>query len=201
MAKIELTNKQLKLIQNALELYSRIGILQLDNIIEHQSIDRIIHDKCTPDKEIKIGTETMRGVVVEIGKGYIKTKGTWGKKEEIKKWTDLENIQISPNWNIYHSSKDRIKFLLNEVNRTIMNDPTYSTNQSLGIHHPMVPECREAFDIIQVIRHEFWKENDNKSNVSVASSISLISPNAPVKVELDTVKDIRKRKIKKINGI
>jgi hypothetical protein len=40
MATITLTNKQLKLIQSALDLYSRIGILQLDEIINHPSIDK-----------------------------------------------------------------------------------------------------------------------------------------------------------------
>ena len=199
MAKIELTNKQLRLIQDALELYSRIGILQHERIFDHPSIDRLIKNSHTPDKEIKVGSETMRGVVVEIGEGYIKTKGHWGKGEEIKTWTDIENIQLSPDWNTYHNDKDRIVNLFNSVNQLIMSNPIFGKNQSLGIHHESVKECREAFDIIQVIRHEFWKENPNHSDITVDSSIHITSTEPSVKVELDNIKDIRKEKLKKIN--
>ena len=51
MAKIKLTNKQLKLIQNALEMYSRIGILQLDKIIDHPTIINVIQKKFTKEKK------------------------------------------------------------------------------------------------------------------------------------------------------
>lgn len=199
MAKIKLTNKQLRLIQDALELYSRIGILQFDRIFDHPSIDRIIKNSYTPDKEIKVGTQTMRGEVVEIGDGYIKTKGHWGKGEEIRTWTDIENIQLSPDWTEYHNSKDLIRMLFNQINKEITNDPTFSPNQSLGIHNEQVKECREAFDIIQVIRHEFWKENPNRSSATVDSSIHLTSNEQSVKVELDNIKDIRKQKLNKVN--
>ena len=200
MAKIELNNKQLHLIQDALELYSRVGILQTDRILDHPSIDRILHDSYTPNKDIEIGSQTMRGEVTEIGEGYIKTKGRWNTKEEIRTWTDVEKIQLSPDWETYHNSKERIKILLTEINQIIKNDPSFLQNQSLGIHHEMVPECREAFDIIQVIRHEFWKANKNHSDITVDSSISLTSPDPQTKVELDTIKDIRKQKLKKINS-
>lgn len=199
MAKIELTNKQLRLIQDALELYSRIGILQFESVFEHPSINRIIKDSYTPDKEIKVGSQTMRGEVVEIGDGFIKTKGSWGNGEEIKTWTDVENIQLTPDWNKYHNAKDLIRILFNSINKEITNDTTFSPNQSLGINNEKVKECREAFDIIQVIRHEFWKENPNRSNITVDSSIHLCSNEPSIKVELDNVKDIRKQKLNKVN--
>jgi len=204
MATIKLSNEQLRLIQDALELYSRIGILQLERIFDHPSIDRLIKDSHTPDKEIKVGSETMRGVVVEMcidleGNGYIKTKGHWGNGEEIKTWTDVENIQLSPDWNTYHNDKDRIGDLFNSVNQIIMNNPIFGKNQSLGIHNEDVKECRDAFDIIQVIRHEFWKANPNRSDITVDSSINLTSDKPIVEVKLDTIADVRKRKLEKLD--
>lgn len=201
MAKIQLTNNQLRLIQDALELYSRIGILQLDRIFDHPSIERILFDAYAPNKEIKVGSKTMRGEVVEIGEDYIKTKGNWGKGEEIKTWTDIENIQLSPDWTEYHNAKDIAKSYFNQINKQITNDSTFSPNQSLGIHNEKVKECREAFDIIQVIRHEFWKENPNHSNITVDSHITLTSEDTPVKVELDSIKDIRREKLNNINKL
>lgn len=199
MATIKLSNEQLRLVQDALELYSRIGILQFERIFDHPSIDRIIKDSHTTDKEIKVGSETMRGVVVEIGEDYIKTKGSWGKGEEIKTWTDIGNIQLSPDWTKYHNSKDNIGTLFAEVNKILINDSTFSRNQSLGIHNEQVKECRDAFDIIQVIRHEFWKANPNRSDITVDSHISLTSDKSTVDVKLDTIAEIRKRKLEKLD--
>ena len=45
-------------------------------------------------------------------------------------------------------------------------------NGSWGIYHPSVDDsCRQAFDIVQVIRHERWKRNPNRSQATVDSSI------------------------------
>lgn len=200
MATIKLTNDQLRLIQAALELYSRIGILQFERVFDHNSINRILRNSYTQDKEIKVGSHTMRGEVVEIGDGYIKTKGWWGKeKEEIRTWTDIENIELSPDWGEYHNAKNTISALFAEINKIMTNDPTFSPNQSLGIHNEQVKECREAFDIIQVIRHEFWKEDPNHSTATVDSSVHLTSDKTLVEVKLDTVAEIRKRKLEKLD--
>jgi hypothetical protein len=57
-----------------------------------------------------------------------------------------------------------------------------------GIHHPNVDDsCREAFDIIQVIRHEFWKRDPERSSMTVDSSIHFTSDkgeSSKIKVEL-----------------
>ena len=197
MAKIELTDKQLRLVQDALESYSRAGILQWRYVYDHPSVQRFLQDSFTPDKELKVGSQTMRGEVVEIGDGYVKTKGSWGNGEEIKTWTDVENIEISPNWNEYHDATHKIENLFGEVNRIILQDPTFPDGASPGIHNPKSREALEAFDIIQVIRHEFWKDNPNRSDITVDSSVSInIGPE--VKVELDTLKDIRKQKLKEL---
>ena len=85
MATITLNNEQLRLVQAALELYSRIGILQFERIFDHPTIDALIDNQFTPKKKLEVGDDTMRGEIVEIGKKFIKTKGSWGNGEEIKK--------------------------------------------------------------------------------------------------------------------
>lgn len=195
MAKIELTNQQLRLIQDALELYSRAGILQWRYVYDHPSVMRYLKDSFTPNKELKVGIDTMRGTVVEIGDGYVKTKGSWGNGEEIRTWTDVENIEISPDWNRYHNAKAEIERLFGEINRIILQDPTFSDSASPGIHNPKSREALTAFDLIQVIRHEFWKANENRSNITVDSSVSLNSTGPAIKVELDTLKETRKAKL------
>lgn len=197
MAKIELTNDQLRLIQDALELYSRAGILQWRYVYDHPSVQRYLRDSFTPDKELKVGSDTMRGKVVEIGDGYVKTKGNWGNGEEIKTWTDVEDIQISPDWNDYHKAKNKIEELFGEVNRIILQDSTFPNSASPGIHNPKSKEALEAFDLVQVIRHEFYKERKDKS-YGVDSSVNLYT-GPPIKVELDTVSEKRKQKLDKLN--
>lgn len=198
MAKIELTNKQLKLIQTALDFYSRVGILQFEEIISHPTIQNSIYDRFTPDKKLEIGDKSLRGEIVEIGNDYIKTKGNWGNAEEIKTWTDIDKIKLSPDWNEIQRTKDDIKNSLNIIKKSITG-VWFGNGGHLGIHNDKTDEsCREAFDIVQVIRHEFWKENKKRSEHTVDSSISLCTPESPVKVELDTLTEIRKQKLKKL---
>jgi len=55
-----------------------------------------------------------------------------------------------------------------------------------GIYNPKVDEtCREAYDILQVIRHEFWKADETRSNITVDSSVHLTTKDAKnIKVTL-----------------
>lgn len=195
MAKIELNNDQLRLIQRALDLYSRIGILQLEEILDHPTIYNSIMKNCTVQKPLEVGDQTMRGEIVEMGKGYIKTKGSWGNGEEIKKWKDIDKIKLSPDWDKLQKDRETVRNNLNNIVRLVSTH-----GHSYGIHTNDTDEsCREAFDIIQVIRHEFWKEDPKRSHMTVDSSISFTSTDTkPVKVTLDTVKEIRKEKLQKI---
>lgn len=198
MATIKLTNKQLRLIQTALDLYSRIGTLQLDEIISHPSIDNFIDDRFTVKKELEVGDHTVRGDIVEIGKDYIKTKGSWSNGEEIKTWTDIDKIKLSPDWNKVQKTRDDVKNSLNIIKRVITGE-YYGDGAHLGIHNEKVDDsCRDAFDLIQCIRYEFWKENPNRSSITVDSSINLVNDNNKIEVTLDTIKDVRKQKITKI---
>src|ERR1035437_8580010 len=109
MARINLNNKQLRLIQTALDLYSRVGILQLEEILNNPTIDNCLIEQFTDKKTLVVGDETMRGTVVEIGKDYIKTKGTWGNGPEIKTWKDVKKIKKSPDWSKYRAAEEEIK--------------------------------------------------------------------------------------------
>jgi hypothetical protein len=198
MATIKLTNKQLSLVQKALDFYSRVGSLQFEEIIHHPTIDSSIEDQFSPHRKFQIGDHTMRGEIVEIGEGFIKTKGTWGKGEEIKTWTDVEKIKFSPDWDKVHRTRDEIKIYFNRIKFLISGQDF--TNGNYGIYNEKVDEtCREAYDMLQVIRHEFWKANPNHSDITVDSSTHLSHPDQEIKVELDNIKDIRKQKLNKLN--
>jgi hypothetical protein len=197
MATIKLSNDQLRLIQKALDFYSRVGILQFEEILNHPTIDNAIDNQFTPKKELEVGDDTMRGKIVEIGKGYIKTKGSWSKGVEIRTWTDVDKIKLSPDWSSVHDTKDKIKDFFTQIKHMISGE--YFGNGNYGIYNDSVDEsCRKAYDIIQIIRHEFWKSNPIRSEMTVGSSINLSHPESKVEVELDTIKEIRKQKLDKI---
>jgi hypothetical protein len=109
MAKLELTNNQLQLIQQALDFYSRVGILQLERILDHPTIHDVISDSFRPKKELEVGDRTERGEIVEITDKYVKTKGSWGKGEEVKTWKDKENVKLSTDWTEVHNVRDEVR--------------------------------------------------------------------------------------------
>jgi len=114
----------------------------------------------------------------------IKTKGHWGKGEEIKKWFDVENIKLSPNWTALHDAEDNIKRQLN-IARNLLYGEEMSQNGSWGIYNSQVDEsCRESFEILQKIRHQFWLANPNRSSMTVDSTDGRLKN---IKVELDEI--------------
>jgi len=86
----------------------------------------------------------------------------------------------------YHPVRDEIDTTLNVARNMLYNDSSIGKNGSWGIHNPKVDDsCRDAYDLIQVIRHEFWKQNPNRSSATVDSSVHLTdSKNSNIKVEL-----------------
>ena len=200
MATIKLTDKQLHLVQSALDLYSRIGSLHLDVILDHPSINSMLDEQFTPKKKLEVGDKTVRGVITEINKKNIKTKGWWsGKGEEIKTWTDVDKIKLTPDWDQVHRNRDLIKYHFNQV-KVLASGVNLGEGGNLGIYNPKVDDsCREAFDMLKVIRHEFWKVNPTRSTITVDSYLSLDNPGSAISVELDTIKDVRKEKLKKIS--
>lgn len=177
LAELKLTNEQLRIVQQALDFYSRVGIGQFNAIKDHPTFEAHLHRQfALGSGPFKVGDRTMRGEVVEIGpKGkWIKTKGHWGNGEEVKKWTDVDKIEYSTDYERYHAVRDAVDNILVQPRNMLYNENSLGRNGSWGIHNPNVDEsCRIAFDIIQVIRHEFWKENPKRSNITVDSSVHL----------------------------
>jgi hypothetical protein len=131
MATLEVNNKQLRLIQQALDLYSRIGIGQFGVIKDHPTFERHLSNEF---------------------------KGEDGKTD----------------YGRYHDVRDSIDSILIQPRNMLMQEPSHPRNGSWGIHNKKVDEtCREAYDIIQVIRHEFWKADETRSDITVDSSIHL----------------------------
>lgn len=175
MNKLYLTDQQLNLVQQALDFYSRIGIGQFEVIKDHPTFETHLHKEFALKKgNLEVGDKTIRGEVVEIDKKgkWLKTKGSWGNGEEIKKWTDVENVHHLTDYKKYHQVRDSIDEQLTVARNMLMNNQFMPRYGSWGIHNPNVDDtCRIAFDILQVIRHEKWKNNPNRSSITVDSSI------------------------------
>lgn len=183
MATLTVTNEQLRLIQQALDFYSRVGIGQMDAIKDHPTFEGTLREKLRPKKPIEIGDRTEQGEVVKITKNRIQTKGWWGAKEELR-WFPKDQVKLSIDYTKFHLIRDAGVRTLT-MGRNMLLSEMMPYNGSYGIHHPSVDEsCREAFDIIQVIRHEFWKANPDRSDITVDSSIYFISTGHNVKCEL-----------------
>ncbi len=194
MAKLELTNDQLQLIQQALDFYSRVGILQLERILDHPTIHDVISDRFRPKKELEVGDRTERGEIVEITKKHIKTKGSWGKGEEVKTWKDKENVKPSTDWTEVHNVRDEVREKLSEIQQ-LVSGQSFGIGGSYGIYNSNVDEsCREAFDIVQVIRHEFWKVDPKSTSMTVDSHIHQSSSIKLPKVEIDSEEYLNKLK-------
>jgi len=171
MPTLEVTEKQLRLIQDALDFYSRVGIGQMHEIVKHPTFENILYDRLSPKKPLNIGDKTDRGEIVEMGDGYIKTKGSWGNGEKIKTWGDVHNIKHSIDYGRFHKIRDQAIDKFNEGRNLLIQEEMHK-NASFGIHNSDVDEsCRVAFDIIQVIRHEFWKQNPFRSEMTVDSNV------------------------------
>ena len=60
MATLEVNNSQLSLIQNALDLYSRVGIGQFGVIKDHPTFERHLSNVCRPTNIPKVGDSTSQ---------------------------------------------------------------------------------------------------------------------------------------------
>ena len=189
MATLTVTEEQLKLIQRALDFYSRIGSGQFSEIKDHPTFQKHLYKEfATGSGPFKVGDKTTRGEVVEIDHEgrWIKTKGMWNGDEEVRKWEDVENIEHSTDYEKYYAVTDAVDTMLVQPRNMLYNSNELGRNGSWGIHHPNVDDsCRDAFDLIQVIRHEFWKKNTNRSKITVDSSVHLTNrKNENIKVKL-----------------
>lgn len=194
MVKIEVTEEQAKLIQYALDMYSRIGVGQFSVIVDHPTFKKHLEKMFTPKKEIEVGDSTPQGEVLEVkdGKalidGSVNKDGHWCKK---KKWIKISDVKLSPDYVKVHQTEDYAKRVLYSARNILFVDETIGENGSWGIHNAKVDNsCREAFDILQVIRHEFWKRQEDRSFMTVDSSLHFTS----------TTKDSEKIKVEITNN-
>ena len=142
MATLTVTEEQLRLIQRALDFYSRVGIGQFNAIKDHPTFERHLANEYKVDGKI--------------------------------------------DYTRYHATRDMADNALVQARNMLYNDFTVGKNGSWGIHNPNVDDsCRDAYDLIQVIRHEFWKRDPDRSFITVDSSITLTdNKNKNIEVEL-----------------
>lgn len=173
---LQLTDEQLWLVQRALDFYSRIGIGQFGEIKDHPTFERHLEDYCRPKREPVVGDRTPQGEILEIKNGKALINGSVDKK--LNRWCDkpewkrLNDVKLSTDYSRYHQIRDNVDMALIQSRNMLITDSTMNRNGSWGIHHPSVDDtCRQAFDIVQVIRHERWKQNPDRSSVTVDSHI------------------------------
>lgn len=172
--KIEVTEGQARLINRALDFYSRVGIAQFWVIKDHPTFERIIENECRPRKEPEVGDRTPQGEILRIedGKALIAGSvkdGLWNEEHE---WKDLEYIKLSTDYSKYHEIRDAVDMALIQPRNMLIQDLSMPQHGSFGIHNKKVDDsCRQSFDIYQDIRHHFWKKDPNRSNITVDSSV------------------------------
>jgi hypothetical protein len=98
----------------------------------------------------------------------------------------LTNEEGKMDYERYHEIREHADMTLVFPRNLLLDDPTLPRYASLGIYSPEVDEsCRVAFDLVQVIRHEFWKANPNRSEHVVMASKHLTTKDSDkIKVEL-----------------
>ena len=176
MNTLHITDEQLTLIQQALDFYSRIGIGQFERIKEHPTFQNFLYEKCAPNKTPEVGDRTPQGEILEIknGKALIngsvdKKSGHWCEKQE---WKKLKDVKLSTDWSKLHDIEKMVDNSLLYPRNLLIQDREMPLHGSWGIYHQNVDDsCRMAFDIVQVIRHEKWKQNEKRSNMTVDSHI------------------------------
>ena len=174
MNKLELTDEQLWLVQQALDFYSRVGIGQFNVIKEHPTFEIYLEEVCRPTKEPEVGDRTPQGEILEIKNGKALINGSVDKK--LKRWCDkqewkkLKDVKLSTDYTKYHRIRDNVDMMLIQPRNMLINDSQMTQHGSWGIHHPSVDDsCRMAFDMVQVIRHERWKNNPDRNTMTVDS--------------------------------
>lgn len=143
MATLNVTEDQLRLIQRALDFYSRIGIGQLDEIKDHPTFAKYLAEQ-------------------------------------------VKDVDGKVDYERYHLILEQADNAFTQGRNMLYNDASIGRNGSWGIYNPNVDDsCRDAYDLVQVIRHEFWKADPERSDITVDSSIHLTdSKNSNIEVEL-----------------
>lgn len=205
MNTLHLTDEQLNLVQTALDFYSRIGIGQFEQIKDHPSFQSHLYNACQPKRDPVVGDRTPQGEILQIkdGKALIngsvdKKTGHWCSKPE---WKKLKDVKLSTDYSRYHEIRKSVDECLIQPRNLLIQDPTMPQHGSWGIYNESVDDtCRIAFDIVQVIRHERWKRNPKRSDMTVDSHIHFShtkdSSSNKIKCEMEAPEVQREEKIK-----
>jgi hypothetical protein len=172
--KLIVTDDQLRTIQMALDFYSRVGIGQFGVIKDHPSFEDALYKACIPNKDPEVGDRTPQGGILEIkdGKALIDGSVKRGKWSPDHVWKKLKDVKLSTDYTRYHAIRDEVDNRLAECRNMLIQDFSTGRNGSWGIYNEEASEeCRVAYDLVQVIRHEFWKRNPKRSSMTVDSSV------------------------------
>ena len=132
MNKLEVTKEQLKLLQEAVEFYARMGMGQWDQLYQHPTYNKFINQNHS-----------------------LSAANSVFLNQDIEYQVDEEVITVT----------------LNTIRKYITGDDV-----AYGIHHEKVDEsCRVAFDLLQHIRNAFWKVDEHRHVLSVASTVEPIT--------------------------
>lgn len=130
MTTLHLTEEQLRVVQQALDLYTRIGIGQFERIKDHPTFERHLYNQ----------------LMDEDG------KADYARYHEIRLMADTKLMEA----------------------RNLLIQEDLHPQASWGIFNEKADEsCRVAYDIVQVIRHEFWKSNPDRSELTVDAGVNL----------------------------
>lgn len=192
---IEVTEEQAGLLINVLDNYSRIGTLQFNRIENHPTISNLIEKKCTPiSKKFKVGQTVqvpnkLLGTIREIHKDKLTVDVTClnvganqkqNTKIELKSY-NIKEVSHTVDWHKYHSMVEDFNNSL-EPARCLLYKFN-GVNHSLGIYSKYVDDsCRDAYDMLQIIRNELYKDTDNFSN-SLASTVVLSGKKGDIKIK------------------
>lgn len=173
--RLEVTEDQIRLIQSALDQYSRIGMGQFTVIKDHPTFERTLYKAFSPKRLPEVGDNTPQGTVLEIkdGKALISGSVKDGRWNEEHEWKKLEDVQLSTDYSRYHEVRDAVDWALTQPRNMLLQDFSIDNpHGSYGIYSEEVHDsCRIAFDILQVIRHEFWLNQESRSQHTVDSHI------------------------------
>ena len=196
---IECTEQELYLINKALDFYSRIGIGQFSEIIDHPTFEKNLYDVCRPNKTPEVGDTTNQGeiLVIKDGKALINGSVKDGMWNEEPEWKDLKDVKLSTDYGKYHQERDAASKLLYMGRNILYGDNTLSSNGHWGIYHPKVDDsCRVAYHLHQIIRHELWKQQHEPTRYTVDSYPAdacriggMDIPNFTVKIEENEIKN------------
>lgn len=153
MPALVVTPHQLHVIQNALEFYIRVGIGQMQAIINHPTYSHTLREGLRPKRELSIGDQTESGKVISIFEDSILTEGDWGEGIE-KRWYKREEVKLSVDYqNLDSFEQEALQHLMK--GRNILLQRNLEDSTSYGLYHDTVDEtCRTAYDVLKVVQQE-----------------------------------------------